>query len=129
MSNGIPPRKYAMTKGLGSGDWLLIGNDGTTLWRFVKGEDGPSHGLDPSDFPKDFVVWQVWRWTGPKLPEMAEELSLDHDERWEFWSGDCDTREEAIDSALRSELPKPKPLPRTDSRPAGQLLADAYGIE
>lgn len=122
MTHPTVERKYALTK-IEAGDYLLLGNDGKTLWRVVKSEDGPSHGLDPKVFPKDFVEWQAWKWTGREHPETVDDLVLG-DDRWDYWERG-DSREEAIQAALRSELPKPKPAPRKDSRPLGQILYEA----
>lgn len=87
-------RKYAMTK-LAPGDWLLPDNDGKRLWRIARYEDGPSHGLE--DWPKDREVWGIWRWLEPRHG------TIDPDDwaEWEMWEGSCQTRQDAIEAALR----------------------------
>jgi hypothetical protein len=102
MTNTIPERKYALAK-IETGDYLLLGNDGKTLWRFVKSEDGPSYGLDPDVFPKDFTVWCVYRWDGRGRPETEDDLFLDG-EQWACRASSERSRTEAIQYALRSEL-------------------------
>lgn len=114
-------RKYAFAKGGGPGDWLLPGNDGKTLWRLRKYEDGPSTGVDSMSRDREF--WGVWKWIGPdKQWNLAEE-------NWDAWDLSMyEKREEAVQAALRAELPKPEPTPRVNPRPdsIGQILADAY---
>jgi hypothetical protein len=73
---------------------------------------------------RDREFWGIWKWDSPiKLGESA--IEIDNDSRWNAWDlGMYDRREEAIQAALRAELPKPKPKPRTDARPLGALLLD-----
>ncbi len=90
-------RKYALRR-LEAGDYLLIGNDDVTLWRISRYEDGPSHGL--KDWPRDRMVWGLRKWETPVvLGETA--IELENWDRWEFWEGTFDTRQEAIDTACR----------------------------
>jgi hypothetical protein len=114
-------RKYALAK-IEAGDWLLPGNDGKTLWRLVKSEDGPSYGLDPDTFPDDFTVWLAYKWEGRGRPETEDDLLLDG-VQWSCHIQES-SREEAIQAALRSEFPKPKPKHKPDPRPAGQILLE-----
>ena len=86
-------RKYQLTK-IEAGDYLLPSNDGRTVWRIRRYTDGPSGGLE--HWPKDREVWGIWGWRGATL-----ELTLDED-KWAYWDGLCDTREEAIQLALKS---------------------------
>jgi hypothetical protein len=116
MSESIE-RKYALAKGLRAGDWLLPGNDGKTLWR-LSDEDN-SHNGDG---------WSVWRWSHPvgegdSLPDLD---AIEDWSRWDLEEVGHPTRGEAIQAALRAELPKPKSKHRHDPRPVGQILVDAY---
>lgn len=120
-------RKYALAK-IEAGDYLLPGNDGKTIWRLVKGEDGPSYGLDPEQFPDDFTIWGVYRWEGRGHPETEDDLMLDG-EQWSCITTSEQNRRDAIQAALRAELPKPKPTRRKDPRPAGRILADAFAAK
>jgi hypothetical protein len=109
-------RKYTLHR-IAKGDYLLPGNDGKTLWRIRKYEDGPSHGVD--SMPRDREFWGVWKWIGP---DRQWNLAEAH---WNAWDlSNYDKREEAIQAALRAELPRPMPKPRSDSRPIGALLLD-----
>lgn len=89
-------RRYALTK-IEAGDYMLVGNDGQTLWRVRSYMDGPSLGLD--DWPRDRVVWQVHRWPRP-FDEIGEGEDLAGYEHWEYEAGVLATRAEAIDYAL-----------------------------
>lgn len=100
-------RKYALTK-IKAGDWLLVGNDGKTLWRIATYEDGESFGLQGVP---DKTLWGVWKLSraGAEIPDW-EEL-----EDWNSWAmddGSLTSREAAIQSALRSELPRPARPPK-----------------
>lgn len=85
-------RKYALRK-IQAGDWLLYGNDGKTVWRLCRYED--------------FTAWQVWRWPKTAQPSTVEDI--DDRDRWDLWEQGLESRDDAIQSALRSELPRPKP--------------------
>jgi hypothetical protein len=98
-----PERKYALRR-IKAGDYLLFSNDATTLWRISRYEDGPSHGLD--DWPKDRTFWAIWKWETPiVMGETA--IEIDNWDRWEFVEGFDETRQSAIDSALKLD-PSPQ---------------------
>jgi hypothetical protein len=99
-------RKYALQK-VASGDWVLLGNDGRTLWRFAKYEDGPSHGLD--SMTRDRMFWGVWKWPQPVPSDDAfARVEFETLANWDLYEQMCKDREAAIQSALRSELPRTK---------------------
>jgi hypothetical protein len=91
-------RKYALTR-IKAGDYILPSNDGKTLWRICKYRDGPSMGLDPEVFPRDFERWQLRRWHRPV--HSGSLVDIEDWDRWEHWDESYDTRQEAIDAALR----------------------------
>lgn len=97
MPSSNPQRKYALTK-IKAGDYLLPSNDGKTIWRFAQYEDGPSHGLD---WPRDVVVWALWRWRDP-----VDLLGAVDTEDWEGWQEVANAlgrRSDAIAEAMRIE--------------------------
>lgn len=126
MTEVIIERKFTL-KTLAKGDYLLIGNDGKTLWRIRTYEDGPSHGVESMTRDREF--WGVWRWDSPvTLGKSA--IEIDNDSRWNAWDLSMyKKREDAIQAALRSELPKPKQMLREDPRPVGQILLDAVAAK
>ena len=89
-------RKYVLTK-VAAGDYLLPSNDGQTIFRLRRYEDGPSHGLE--DWPRDREFWGVWKWTGlvTRYGPAPDPDQWD----WEFQEGLMDKRGEAIDAAMR----------------------------
>lgn len=95
-AQNIPQRKYALTK-IQSGDYILPGNDGQTLYRLTTYEDGPSHGL--VDWPRDRTFWGVWRYT--RRVSEGGSLDVDNWDDWEMVGTYCETRKDAIDEALR----------------------------
>lgn len=125
MTHPTIERKYALAR-IEAGDYLLPGNDGATLWRIRKYEDGPSHGVD--SMPRDREFWGVWKWIGSSWIGPAAVWNI-AEENWNAWDLSMyEKREEAIQAALRLELPEPEPTPRTNPRPdldLGQLLAEA----
>lgn len=79
-----PERKYVLTS-LGSGDYLLPGNNGKTLWRIFRATPG----------------WEIWRWrhqVGENAPAVSEEWA-----DWDHVQSHNNTRAEAISEALRIE--------------------------
>lgn len=94
----MPERKYAMTK-IDAGDYLLPANDGETLWRLKTYTEGPSSGLD---WPRDREVWGLWKWRPSAVARVHGRVDPDDWEDWEFWEGLCETRQEAIDAALKA---------------------------
>lgn len=110
MAPDTPQRKYAMTKGLGPGDWLLPSNDASTLFRLSRYEDGPSYGLDPEVFPCDFTAWQVWRWLRNFSEEPPSTLEdLEDWDRWDLLEQGLKSRDAAIQAALKWRHPAPRP--------------------
>jgi hypothetical protein len=95
MSNAKLERKYALTK-VAPGDYLLPSNDGCTIWRIARYEDGPSKGLD---IPRDREFWGVWRWAGAEC--FVGYVDTGDWSRWNMVESGCDTRAEAIREALR----------------------------
>lgn len=90
-------RKYTMTR-LEAGDYLLPSNDGATIWRLSRYEDGPTHGI--AEMKRDRMFWGVWRWDGigPR-PTSVEDL-----EDWSLWRHEAahlESRDEAINEAMR----------------------------
>ena len=88
-------RKYVMTK-VGAGDYLLPSNDAKTIWRIMKYEDGPSHGI-VEGMDRDEMFWGIWRWTG-RVP--GDTLDPDDWDLWEMYDGSCASRAEAVRVAL-----------------------------
>ena len=93
-------RKWALIK-IAKSDYLLPSNDKQTLWRITIYEDGPSHGLDPNDCPKDRLFWGAWKWTGREFPK--DEFDLEDWDRWAQWVAHCGTRREAIGAVVGYE--------------------------
>lgn len=89
-------RKYALIR-IQAGDYLLPGNDGKMMFRIASYTDGPTNGLD---IPRDRKFWGCWEWA--ERPEMLR--TVDDPTDWGHWEqieGLCETRQQAIDSALR----------------------------
>lgn len=99
-------RKYQLIK-IDAGDWLLPGNDGKTLWRIAKYEDGPSYGLE--DWPADKEFWGAWKWMAATPPRSEDDFS--DWGRWDQYGYECTSRRDAIQAALKAELYKPKAKP------------------
>jgi hypothetical protein len=95
-----PRRKYALSK-VKPGDYLLPSNDGQTVYRIAKYEDGPSHGLVA--FDKDREFWGVWRWQDDVPLGPGSYVDVEDWNRWEFCEGLHDKRADAIHAALRIE--------------------------
>jgi hypothetical protein len=93
-----PVRKYALTR-VATGDYIFPSNDGKTIWRVAKYEDGPSHGLD--EMPRDRELWGLWKWREP-IGLQSPYVDTGDWNRWEFWEGWHETRQEAIDAALKA---------------------------
>jgi hypothetical protein len=91
-----PERKYALTK-VKAGDYVFPANDLQVVWRIVRYEDGPSHGID--DWPKDREVWGLWKWIGPV--GAGSVVELENWDRWTLVASTLDTRQAAIDHALK----------------------------
>ena len=80
-------RKYALTK-VAAGDYLLPSNDAKTLWRIARYLD--TH----EDHFKHF--WGVYRWRGD-----LDAVDIEDWDRWEMVTGFLETRQDAIDEAMR----------------------------
>jgi hypothetical protein len=87
-------RKYALSR-IAAGDYLLPSNDGQTIWRIARYQDGPSSGLD---LPRDRTYWGVWRWTGRVA--LAHYVDIEDWDQWDFHDGFHQTRAEAMRVAL-----------------------------
>lgn len=103
MEASMIERKYALVK-IKSGDWLLPGNDGKTLWRLATYVDGPVNGLD---IPRDREFWSVSKWDESydwerivNDPMRGDPLDWDY---WEGYAGLIETRADAIQRALEME--------------------------
>ena len=102
MTDTIPERKYRMIR-MRSGDYLLPGNDGATLWRICRyWEDGSAERWDG----KPLVGWF---WQAAKHPRPFESVfaSATEDDllgwdEWECWEMLLPTRQAAIDAAMRA---------------------------
>lgn len=95
-----PRRLYALTK-IAPGDYIFPSNDKTKFWRIAKYEDGPSHGIDREDMPRDRDFWGVWKWEyAPSQVELHGDELLGWD-CWHMEASGCDTRAEAIKEAIR----------------------------
>lgn len=93
-----PERKYALRK-LGVGDYLLLSNDGRTLWRLHRYQDGPSYGLE--DMPRDRWFWRAFSWPKPLAKDTRlDAFDVDDLSRWREEATMLSTRQEAIDCAL-----------------------------
>jgi hypothetical protein len=93
-------RKYALTK-IAAGDYLLLSNDGKTIWRIRIYEDGPAHGIE--DWDRDLDFWGLWRWT--ERIGKGSVVDVEAWSRWEFFEGNYEKRSEAIDAALKLKGP------------------------
>lgn len=91
-------RKYALSR-VRAGDYLLLSNDGATLWRIAIYTEGPSSGLE--DWPRDRTVWGCWFYERPVTG--ADAVSVEDWGYWEFWEGLYGNRRDAIDAALRAD--------------------------
>jgi hypothetical protein len=117
-------RKYALRR-IKAGDYLLIGNDDVTLWRISKYVDGPSTGLE--DWPRDREVWGLRKWETPIVLGEKTGIEVENWDRWEFWEGPFDRRQEAIDAACRPPR-KPAPKKPVSDVPIGRLLAERLAL-
>lgn len=95
-------RRFALRR-IGAGDYLLPSNDGRTLWRLQRYEDGPSYGLD--DWSRDRTFWRTLRWPesisrGTKL----DQFDISNLGRWREVADLLSTRRAAIEIALRSDI-------------------------
>lgn len=112
-------RKYQMIR-LSAGDYLLPGNDGETIFRLTKYEDGPSFGL--MDMAKDREFWRTMRWPKPRALLKGDQYGYDPLDDFDAWVGigdGYDTRQEAIDRALRWEWERDNRMhgPERESKP------------
>lgn len=94
-----PRRRYGLHK-LAAGDYLLLSNDGRTMWRLNRYQDGPSFGLEQE--PRDRWLWRVLRWPEPLTAStrLSKRYDMDDLSRWDEVASWLATRAEAIDYAL-----------------------------
>lgn len=93
-------RKYSLTK-LVAGDYLLPSNDGKTLWRLRRGFN--EQIADERGKIKKEFTWEVWRWTLGIVDGGRGQIPDPEDwDEWELWDGYCQTRDDAIRSALKA---------------------------
>lgn len=89
-------RKYQLTR-LGQGDYLLADNNGRTLWRIAL-------SLDTGPDGRERNYWGVWRWHRT-LDQTAGMVDLnevrDWDDQWQHVQSWCNSRNDAIQEALR----------------------------
>lgn len=99
-------RAYQMIR-ISAGDYLLPSNDGLILWRLQKyEEDGTATVQSGPGAPERALrgtFWSLYRWDGgfPTPEQVAASLEAEDWERWQFWGGPFDTRNDAIRDALR----------------------------
>ena len=96
----VPERKYALHR-IATGDYLLPSNDAKTVWRIAKYTEGPSSGVE--GWTRDREVWGCWKWHRPM--EIGNAVDTGDWSGWEFWEGMCETRQEAVDAALKADAP------------------------
>ena len=104
----VVERKYALVR-VESGDYLLLGNDGRTLWRIYRYiEDGSLWQHQEGDRygePSKQIKGSFWanaryqRTVADRFRDYDDPEFLDWD-RWTTWETLMQTRQEAIDSAL-----------------------------
>lgn len=116
--HGTVNRRYALQR-IGTGDYLMLSNDGKALWRLFSQRDGASFGLE--NHKGDFTVWTAARWTRDTLPNFntadARDGYGDKDRESRWWTEVTtykDTRQAAIDYALRYQ---PAPFPEKPRSP------------
>ncbi len=97
-AEGITQRKYALVK-VKPGDYLLPGNDRTTLWRITRYEDGKRHGLEEG--PEIVTRWELRKWHAPISDAELQRVDVDAWELWENEASSLLTRAEAIEEAMR----------------------------
>lgn len=91
-----PDRLYVLTR-LRSGDYICLANDGETLWRFQRYEDGRDLGLDVGYDAREF--WRASYAPRPDHtfnPDEMDELPWREAAQW------LSTRREAITVMLKS---------------------------
>lgn len=102
MSAVVAERKYAMTR-IAEGDYLLPSNDGQTLWRIYRyREEGSLSYAKPGGGYRE-VRGMFWACARQPFPPSGtiEWDDLGGWEGWEFHAGPFNTRQQAIDEALR----------------------------
>jgi hypothetical protein len=82
-------RKYPLVK-IKAGDWLLLSNDRTMLWRIYRFND------------LDWDGWACARYDGTPAQAVDENYGLEH--AWDRWvvTAYVKTRQQAIDEALET---------------------------
>jgi hypothetical protein len=95
-----PERKFALIK-IEAGDYLLPGNNATTLWRIRRGAERhiAENGLDEIERP----AWELWRWMSRLTDTHAlEQVDPGDWSQWEYQETDT-TRQKVIDRAMELE--------------------------
>jgi hypothetical protein len=97
-------RKYPLVR-LGPGDYLLLGNDGETLWRiYAYCEDG---SLESGGKTVVGRVWATSKYARPvRTQEDVERVTLEWD-HWQHWAGPFTRRSEAVDDAFPDRTVRP----------------------
>lgn len=93
-------RKYAMTR-IEAGDYLLLSNDASALWRICSyHEDGSAGNFDGNGkfVPLVGMFWSVWKY-GPGGPSKFDPEHIEGFSEWLHWAGPFDTRREASEYA------------------------------
>lgn len=110
MTAAAAERRHVLVK-VAAGDYVLLSNDGRTLWRFVAYEEDGSGQVSA-----DGKRWRTLRgtyWNTWRCRHAADEVILTRaidpdgyglgwDDFWEFYSGTHETRALAVDDALRA---------------------------
>jgi hypothetical protein len=99
-------RKYVMVK-LSAGDWLLVSNDGLTIWRlYAYLEDGSLESYDGKP-----VKGRFWAAARRPLGAFDAEVAARGDylawDKWDTWAALLPTRAEAIAAALGAKPRRP----------------------
>lgn len=106
-------RRYALTK-YADGDYLVPSNDGSTLWRVSRYDEGGTLTETRADGSTRVVrgqFWQTWKWTG--TPGDAESALARADSlfdfltdgRWSNWSSLHRTRGDALEDIFGPDDP------------------------
>jgi len=105
----IVERKYALVR-IEPGDYLLLGNDGRTLWRIYRYLEDGSLWEYPNNNRFDHSEGRQIKgnfWANARYQRAVADRFRDYDDpefldwdRWTTWETLMQTRQEAIDSAL-----------------------------
>lgn len=95
-------RKYALTR-VKAGDYLLLSNDGKTVWRIATyAEGGSARKLDNNnrEVPITGTFWGLWKYTGRSLHNINTEEWSDFD----MFEGMLLSRREAVNAAMKQAV-------------------------